>query len=50
MANYVPSGIEKINRSQFLTYLNTTPSAQTPKWDVLGVGITEYGIDYNPQV
>ena len=50
MADYVPSGIEKIKRSQFLTYLNTTPSAQSPKWDVLGVGITEYGISFNPQV
>ena len=50
MASYVPEGIEKINRSQFLTYLNTTPSLQTYKWDVLGVGITEYGIAYNPQV
>ena len=50
MASYVPSGIEKINRSQFLTYLNTTPTAQSPKWDVLGVGITEYGIAFNPQV
>lgn len=50
MANYVPSGIEKINRSQFLTYLNTTPNAENPKWDVLGVGITEYGISFNPQV
>lgn len=50
MADYVPSGIEKIKRSQFLTYLNTTPSAETKKWDVLGVGITEYGISFNPQV
>ena len=50
MANYVPSGIEKIKRSQFLTYINTTPSEQTAKWDVLGVGINEYGISYNPQV
>lgn len=50
MANYVPSGIEKINRSQFLTYLNTTPGTESYKWDVLGVGITEYGIAYNPQV
>lgn len=50
MANYVPSGIEKINRSQFLTYLNTTPTATDPTWSVLGVGITEYGIAFNPQV
>ena len=50
MADFVPSGIEKINRSQFLTYLDTTPSSQTPTWSILGVGITDYGIDFNPQV
>ena len=49
MANYVPDGIEKIKRSQFLTYLNTTPSP-TATWSILGVGITDYGIAYNPQV
>lgn len=49
MASYVPDGISKIDRSQFLTFLNTTPSS-TATWSVLGVGITEYGIDYNPQV
>ena len=49
MASYVPEGIEKIKRSQFLTYLNTGTSA-VPVWSVLGVGITEYGIDFNPQV
>ena len=50
MADFVPNGIEKINRSQFLTYLDTTPSSLTPTWNILGVGITEYGISYNPQV
>lgn len=50
MASYVPDGISKINRSQFLTYLNTTPTASAATWSVLGVGITEYGIDFNPQV
>ena len=49
MASYVPDNIEKIKRSQFLTFLNTGTSAN-PTWSVLGVGITEYGIDYNPQV
>ena len=49
MASYVPDGISKIDRSQFLTYLNTGTSA-TPEWSVLGVGITEYGVAYNPQV
>lgn len=50
MASYVPAGIEKVNRSQFLTYLDITPSALTPTWAILGVGITEYGVSYNPQV
>ena len=49
MANYVPEGISKIDRSQFVTFLNTTPSS-TATWSVLGTGITEYGIAYNPQV
>lgn len=50
MADYVPSGIEKVNRSQFLTYLDVTPAASNPDWKILGVGITDYGISYNPQV
>ena len=46
----IPDGIEKVNRSQFLTFLDTTPTTETPTWAVLGVGVTEYGIAYNPQV
>lgn len=50
MADIVPSGIAKVNRSQFLTYLDTTPNATNPTWAILGVGITDYGISFNPQV
>jgi hypothetical protein len=50
MADLVPSGISKVNRSQFLTYLDTTPAATNPTWAILGVGITDYSISYNPQV
>lgn len=46
----VPNDIEKIKRSQFLSYLNTTPSGSTASWKILGIGITDYGIDFNPQV
>lgn len=46
----VPSGITKVDRSQWLTYLDTSPSESTPNWAVLGVGITEFAIAYNPQV
>lgn len=49
MADLVPEGISKVKRSQFLTFLDTTPSS-TETWAILGVGITEYGISYNPQV
>ena len=50
MANYVPSGIEKVKRSQFLTYLDITPDSLSETWAILGVGITDYGVSYNPQV
>ena len=46
----IPDNIQKIDRDQFLTFLDTTPSATNPTWAVLGIGITDYGIDYNPQV
>lgn len=46
----VPNDIEKVKRSQFLSYLNTTPSGSSATWKVLGIGITDYGIDFNPQV
>ena len=46
----VPEGIEKVKRSQFVTFLDTTPSASSPTFAILGVGITDYGIAYNPQV
>ena len=40
----------KVNRSQFVTFLDTTPSAVNETWAKLGVGITEYGIAFNPQI
>ena len=46
----IPDNIEKVKRSQFLTFLDTTPSGDNRTWAVLGIGITEYGIAYNPQV
>lgn len=45
----IPDTIEKVKRSQFLTYLDTTPGS-TPTYAVLGIGVTDYGIAYNPQV
>ena len=45
----IPGNIEKIKRSQFLTYLDTTPTS-TATYALLGVGIDEYSTSYNPQV
>ena len=49
MAVNIPENITKMDRDEFLTYLDTTP-ASTSTFAVLGVGITDYGISYNPQV
>lgn len=46
----IPDNIEKIKRSQFITYLDTTPTGSSRTWTVLGVGVNEYSISYNPQV
>lgn len=41
--------MKKVTRDQVVTYLDTTPDSQET-WSLLGVGITSYGIAYNPQV
>ena len=46
----IPENIEKIKRSQFITYLDTTPSGSSRTWAVLGIGVDEYSVSYNPQV
>lgn len=46
----IPDSIEKIKRSQFLTFLDTTPTGSTKTWAIVGVGVDEYATAYNPQV
>ena len=41
----IPENIEKIERSQFVTFLDTTPTTE-PTWSLLGVGITDYSIEH----
>lgn len=43
------TGKTKIKRSQFAVFLNTAPGAATPKWALVGDGVTEMSIAYNPQ-
>ena len=46
----IPENIEKLKTSQYLRFINTTPSATNPTWKILGIGITELTTAYNPQV
>ena len=46
----VPSDIEKIKTSQYLRFIDTTPTASAPTWKVVGIGVTELATEYNPQV
>lgn len=40
---------EKITREQVASYLDTTPSNPS-LWGLIGVGVTTYGLAFNPQV
>lgn len=51
MSKLIPDDIEKLDRDNSLvSFLDVTPTAQTMQLEVLGIGITDYGISYNPQV
>lgn len=41
---------ERVKRSQFAEFLNTTPSAQSESWARIGKGVTNGSIAYNPTV
>lgn len=42
--------LTKMERSQWITYLDTKPTEGTPEFNVLGIGITDMAIAYNPSV
>lgn len=51
MSKLIPEDIEKLDRDNSLvTFLDVTPSENSMTLEVLGIGITDYGISYNPQV
>ena len=39
----------KMDRHQFVTYLDTTPDTAAT-YNILGIGITELATEYNPSV
>ena len=40
---------KKVTREQIASYLNTTPGTDET-WSIIGVGVTDYGQSFNPQV
>ena len=45
VSKLIPEGIEKLDRdNSLMTFLDVTPSALTMDLEVLGIGITDYGI------
>lgn len=42
--------VKRVKRSQFATFLNTTPSGDSPTWARMGKGITSASVSYNPTV
>jgi len=41
--------MRKIDRTEWVDFLNTTPSSDTPTWSIIGVGITDKATDYNAE-
>lgn len=39
----------KVKRSEFATFLDTTPAATNPTWSRMGDGITTGTVNYNPE-
>ena len=42
--------LERIKRSQYKIFLDTTPSATDPTWKLEGWGVEEASVSYNPNV
>lgn len=46
----IPDTIEKIKTSQYLRFIDTTPTASSPTWAVVGIGVEEASTSYSPDV
>lgn len=44
------STMRKIDRTEWVDFLNTTPKEQTPTWAKIGVGISDKATEYNAEV
>lgn len=53
MANIViPDNIEKLKTSQYLRFMDITPTALNPTWKLMGIGVSkdDMATAYNPQI
>ncbi|MEE3324796.1 MAG: hypothetical protein VZR33_05620 [Methanosphaera sp.] len=50
VSKLIPEDLTKIDRNDFMTFLDTTPNAGSMNLEVLGIGITDYEISTNPDV
>lgn len=46
----IPENIEKLKTSQYLRFIDTTPTTENPTWKVVGIGVEELSTEYSPQV
>lgn len=46
----IPADITKNKRSQYQKFLDTTPASSSPTWKIIGVGVSEASVAFNPQV
>jgi len=46
----IPDTIDKIKTSQYLRFIDTTPSQQNPTWKVMGIGVEEASTSFSPNV
>ena len=50
-AGVIPDNIIKIKDHQYQRFIDVAPSAGTPSWKILGIGVADsLSTDYNPQV
>ena len=50
-AGVIPVDIERIKDMQYQRFIDTTPTASSPTWKILGIGVADtLSTDYNPQV
>lgn len=43
------SGLTKINRDEWVDFLNVASASENPDWAIIGIGVTDKSTDYNAE-